>query len=1089
MRICLLGQLVVDVDGAGADVGRLGDLGRIALAYLVLERGRPVARDELADALWGEDLPPTWTSALRGVLSRVRSTLAATGLAADQVVRSELGCWRFCGPADLEVDLEQVAHAVAEAPGQLAASPVAVRRQLQEAVGLAAGQFLPGAGGQWVERRQAEVASLRVRALELLAGAASACCDHGAATAAAAEAVALAPLRESAHRALMAAYAAAGDRAAALRAYEECRVVLAEELGVAPSAATYDLYVRQLEDERPESVAAPPAPRLPEERTTFIGRQDHLEHLLELLAGVRLLTLTGPGGVGKSRLALRVAATVADRYPDRVYFVELAALADPSLVVPEVLSALDVAEVRGGAPADTLSQHLAGRAVLLVVDNCEHLVEACASLADDVLRKAGRVQMLATSREPLGVPGEVTWSVPSLDPADAVRLFAERVAVVAPDLDLERSKDAVDVICARLEGMPLAIELAAARARILSPAEIADRLDDHLRLLVGGPRAAPDRHRTLRAAVDWSFHGLSPAEQALFARLSVFAGGFGFDAAQAVAGDGEGDVLDDLESLVDKSLVAVDRGGARSRYRVLETLRQYGAERLAAGGGTAEMRRRHLRWAVALVEAEATDDATGLTLLDREHDNLRAALDFAARDGRVEEGLRLAAGLARFWEIRGYLGEGRSRLNAFAAAGGGPADLRARALNAAAVLAQRGGDFAAARTAYQEALVIQRARGDRVGVATGLHGLANLAVNDGDLVTASALFEENLAIAREVGNRRMQAASLMNLGVVAHAAFMRNLRPVEDAGPDAHRYYQESLVAYEELGDRYGQALALENLGTLTRLFPGDPAAARVLHERSLAVRRELGDRVGIADSARYIALLAVHTGEVATARRLHEERLVIERELGNVAHVAEALTDLGEIALMDGRLADAAAAFTEAEAIYEAANDGESLLRVLTGLGAVARLEGAYGRARAVLDRSLRLASDLDSRFGEGWALAQLARLARAENDPGRALALARDALLIAEDYHVSGVEAVVLDVVAAVAAGKGDMATAVRLAAAATRLGRASYRALEAEPIPDPAAMVAVLGRAGYQAAQAEGAAMTPAARRQLARSVTVA
>lgn len=1085
MKIGLLGQLVVDVDGVGADVGRLGDLGRIALAYLVLERGRPVARDELADALWGEDLPPTWTSALRGVLSRLRSTLAATGLAADEVVRSELGCWRFCGPGELDVDVERVARTVAEAPDQLAGSPTEARRRLEEAVDLAAGQFLPGAGGQWVERRQAEVAALRVRALELLAEAASACGDHGAAAAAASEAIALAPLRESAHRALMTAHAAAGDRAAALRAYEECRVVLAEEVGVAPSPATYDLYVRQLQDDVP---AGAPASNLPDERTSFIGRQDQVERLLELLAGARLLTLTGPGGVGKSRLALRVAATVADRFPDGVYWIELAGLADPALVVPEVLSALDVAEVRGRPPSDALAEHLAGRVVLLIVDNCEHLVEACASLADDVMRRAGSVRVLATSREPLGVPGEVTWSVPSLDAADAVMLFAERVAVVAPELDLARSREAVDVICSRLEGMPLAIELAAARARVLTPAEIADRLDDHLRLLVGGPRVAPDRHRTLRAAVDWSFQGLSPTEQGLFARLSVFAGGFGLPAAEAVAVDGEADVLDSLESLVDKSLVTVDRGHARSRYRVLETLRQYAAERLAAAGATAEARGRHLGWAVALVEGEAADDAAGLALLDLEHDNLRAALDFAAQDGRVEDGLRLAAGLARFWEIRGYLGEGRARLGAFAAAGG-PPDLRARALNAAAVLAQRGGDFAAARSAYQEALVIQRARVDRVGVATGLHGLANLAVNDGDLVTASALFEENLAIAREVGNRRMQAASLMNLGVVAHAAFMRNLRPVEEAGPDAHRFYQESLSVYEDLGDRYGQALALENLGTLTRLYPGDPAAARVLHERSLAVRREVGDRVGIADSARYIALLAVHTGEVATARRLHEERLVIERELGNVAHVAEALTDLGEIALMDGRLADASAAFTEAQAIYEGANDGESLLRVLNGMGAVARREGAFGRARAMLDRSLRLASELDNRFGEGWALAQLARLARAEGDLGRALALARDALSIAEEYQVSGIEAVVLDVAAAVAGRQGDMATAVRLAAAATQLGRASYRALEAEPIPDAAAIVAVLGRAGYQAAQAEGTSLTAADRRELVRSLTVA
>jgi predicted ATPase len=791
-----------------------------------------------------------------------------------------------------------------------------------------------------------------------------------------------------------------------------------------------------------------------------------------------------------------VAASLPDRFPDGVFLVELAGLADGSLVAREILSVLELSEVRGGAPVDTLAEHLVGRATLLVLDNCEHLVAACASLADRVLRKTGAARILATSREPLGVPGEMTWPVPPLDRVDATRLFADRVAVAAPGLDLERSGEAVELICSRLEGIPLAIELAAARTKVLSPAEIADRLDDHLRLLVGGPRVGPSRHRTLRAAVDWSYEGLSAAEQRLFARLSVFAGGFRLDGAEALSGDpdGDGDVLDVLDALVDKSLVVVDRSRGGLRYRVLETLRQYGAERLAAGGDASEARTRHLGWAVALAELGEGDDAEGqadrLALLDQEHDNLRAALDWAAADGsRTEEGLRLAAGMARFWEIRGHLAEGRARLQFFAARAGGPPALRARALNAAAVLAQRQGDLAGARAAYQEALVIQRARGDRLGVATGLHGLANLAVNDGDLVTASALFEENLVIAREIGNRRIQAASLMNLGVVAHAAFMRGLRPVDEAGPDARGFYRESLVAYEDLGDRYGQALALENLGALTRLYPGDVEAARTLHEQSLALRRELGDRVGIADSARYIAALAVRTGEVATARQLHEERLAIERDLGNAAHVGEALTDLGEIALVQGRLADATAALEEAQSIYQAANEPESLLRVLTDVGELARREGDYGRARATLDRCLRLASDVDSRYSAAWVQAQLARLALVEGDPGAALASARDALDIAEEYQLSGVEVVVVEVAGAVAAAQGDIGAAVRLAAAGEALRRSLFRPIEVEPPLDAAAAVAALGRAAYEAARAEGASMPAETRRALVRGVRVA
>ena len=1078
MRIDLLGRLVVEVDGVEADVARLGDLGRVALAFLVLSRGRPVPRDELADVLWGEDLPATWTSALRGVVSRVRGTLAGVGLAGDEVVFSELGCYRFQSPGELVVDVEEVARVVGGGP---AAVPAGLD-DLVSAVERAGRQFLPGAGGAWVERRQAELAALRLRGLELLAEAASASGDHGAAVAAAAEAVALAPLLESAHRALMAAHVAAGDRAAALRAYEACRMVLAEELGVGPSPATYALYVRYLADEPTEG----PRTNLPEERTSFVGRDGQVDELAALAGSSRLVTLTGPGGVGKSRLALRVAAALADRFPDGVFLVELAGLGDPALVGREVLAVLGMVEARGTSAAEAV----AGRAVLLVVDNCEHLVAACAAFADDVLRRPGRVRILATSREPLGVPGEAVWAVPPLAGHEAARLFVDRAGVAAPGLDVSRAGPEVARICAGLDGIPLAIELAAARARVLSPAEIADRLDDHLRLLVGGPRAAPERHRTVRAAVDWSFESLAAGEQRVFARLSVFAGGFRLDAAQAVAGEAGVDVLDVLESLVDKSLVAVDRGGARPRYRVLETLRQYGAERLGGAAGAEAVRDRHLAWALDVAEAGADADGGGqverLAVLDEEHDNLRAALDWAARAGRVEDGLRLAVALGRFWEIRGHLGEGRARLDAFASMEGGPTGLRARALNAAAVLAQRQGDVASARAAYQEALVVQRARADRLGVATGLHGLANLAVNDGDLVTAGALFEENLAIAREAGTPAMQAASLMNLGVVAHSAFMRGLRPVAEAAADARRHYCESLAVYEELGDRYGQALALENLGTLTRLHPGDLEGSRAFHERSLAIRRQLGDRVGVADSARYIAFLAVRTGEVGTARQLHEERLAIERELGNVGHVAEALTDLGEIALVEQRLADARAALAEAQGIYEAAGDRDSLLRVLTDLGELARREGDHGRARAVLDRCRRLAAELDNRYGAAWALAQQALLARAEGDDGRALALAEEALDLAEEYQLSGVEAVVVDVAAGVAARRGDPATAVRLAAAAEALRSTQYRPMEAEPGLDRAAMVAALGPAGFGTARAEGAAMTADTRRAVLRGV---
>ncbi len=1105
INVRLLGRLVIDVDGKRADDARLGDLGRKALAYLVLERRRPVPRHELADVLWGEDLPATWTSALRGVVSRLRATLAGAGLTGPDVVRSQVGCYQLHLPAGAVVDVEQVEAGVEAAQRDLAVAPDRARAAAAAAAELASRQFLPGAGGEWVERRQAALAALRVRALELLAEAASAGGDAGAAVAAAEEAIALAPLRESAHQRLMAAHAGAGNRAAALRAYESCRHVLAEELGVSPSPVTYDLYVRLLRDDNEPATPAGTRTNLPPERTSFVGREDQIDELRRLLGSTRLLSLTGPGGVGKSRLALRVAEALVEDHPDGVWLVELAGLGDPVLVPQQVLSVLGVPEATGPTAADAVARHLADRNVLLVVDNCEHLVDACAGLADTILRTSSQTRILATSREPLGVPGETTWRVPPLLAPDAdadvdldgllsygaARLFVDRAHAAAPDLDLRLSVADIALICARLEGIPLAIELAAARTRVLSPAQIADRLGDQLGLLVGGPRLGPGRHQTLRAAIDWSYEALSSAEQALFTRLSVFAGGWDLDAAEAVCGDG--DIVESLAALVDKSLVVVDRRHRRPRYRMLETLRQYAAECLAELGETAATRTRHLAWAVELaatgeVRLQGDEQAAWLEVLDDEHDNLRAAMDRAAADGRTEDGLRLAAALVRFWEIRGFLGQGRARLEAFASTPGGPPALRAKALTAAAVLAQRQGDFAGARRAYQEALVVQRAQDDRVGMATALHGLANLAVNDGDVVTAHALFEENLAIARELGATRMEAASLMNLGVVAHSSFMRGLRDADDAGPEAHRWYRASLAAYEALGDQYGQALALENLGTLTRLQPGDPEAALRLHEQCLAIRRALGDRLGIADSARYIAALAIRTGDVATARKLHEERLAIERDLDNAAHVGEALTDLGEIALVEGALDAAATYLDEARSLYEAFGDRESLLRVLTDLGELSWRQGVYPAARSILDRCLVLADELESRNGKAWALAHLARLARAEHDPGCALAWAVEALGIAEEYRLTGVEVVVLDVASAVAAGEGDLPTALRLSAAAETLRRTSFRMVEAEQAIDHDVALLALGPDGYDRARTEGAAMTPAARRELVRAVRV-
>ena len=1020
VTINLLGRLALDVDGTAADVARLGDLGRLAFAYLVLERRRPVPRDELADVLWGENLPATWEASLRGVLSRVRATLTAAGLPAGALA-GRLGCYQLHLPGDAEVDVESVGGVTAETAATAAR--------------LAALQFLPGASGPWVERRQADVAAARVRALELVAQAASAAGDHGAAVAAAEEAAGLAPLQESAHQGLIAAHARAGDRAGALRVYARWREALADELGVDPSPETEALYLSLLGD----GPAPTGAGNLPAERTSFVGRDDDLADLARLLPGTRLLTLTGPGGVGKSRLAVRLARRTLDRHPHGAWLVELAGLSDARLVAQQVLAVLGAPEVTGAPAAEAVGRWVAGRRLLLVLDNCEHVVEACAGLCDRLLSAAADLRIVATSREPLGVGGETTWAVPPLPEPDAARLFRVRAGAAVPSADLgPGADDAIARICDRVDGIPLAVELAAARARSLSLQEIAARLDDRLRLLVGGPRTAPTRHQAIRAAIDWSFESLGPAGQDLFARLSVFAGGFLTAAAEEMGGPARASV-DVLAGLVDKSMVMADRHGPDVRYRILEPLRQYGAERLAATGGEHDARARHLAWAADLAESAETgleggEAARCLAILDAEHDNLRAALAFAAATGAAEPGLRLASSLLRYWEIRGHLSEGRAHLEALAAHSEGPLALRAKALNAAAVLAQRQGDYAAARSHYQESLVIRRSLDDRVGIATALHGLANLAVGDDDLVTARSLFEENLGIARELGRDRMEAASLMNLGVVAHSSFMRGHCDIAEAGAEAQGWYRQALDGYARLGDRYGMALALENLGALERLYTGDLAATRALHEQSLAIRRELGDKMGIAGSARYLAHLALIQGRISTARELNEERLRLEREVGNVAAVADVLSDLAFLDLRDGDLDGARAKLEEGQAVVvTGAGRRIAPATILSALGDVARRQGDLARARAVLDEALAIARDDGNRHGEAWALAQSARLARTAGHPERARALAGQALALAGEGDMAGVEVTVLEVLAGASAVAGDHARAVQLYAAA--------------------------------------------------------
>jgi non-specific serine/threonine protein kinase len=737
----------------------------------------------------------------------------------------------------------------------------------------------------------------------------------------------------------------------------------------------------------PSSPAAPPAGgRLPQRLTGFVGRERELAEVQRLLAGARLLTLTGAGGVGKSRLALELARRAAASQPggdaEPVRLLELAPLADAALVPQAAAEALGVVEQPGRPLVDTLIAALRPRPLLLVLDNCEHLLGACAALAVALLEACPPLRVLATSREPLGATGEQVWRVPPLGlpppaagggagagagdgvgrvaAADAVRLFVERARLVCPDFALTpENAAAVAEVCRRLDGLPLALELAAARVRVLPPVQLLSRLEDRFRLLTGGSRTAPARHQTLRAAVDWSYALLTDHEQRLFGRLAVFAGGFTLEAAEAVCADPDGpggggvaagDVLDLLTRLADKSLVVADAPpDGTARYRLLETLRQYARQRLAAGGAGDAVRRGHAAHYLALAEQAAPElegprQLAWLGRLEAELGNLRQALRWsraagggAERAEGAETGLRLAAALRPFWRLRGRHREGRAWLEAALALPGAAArtPARAEALCAAGSFAGLLGDGATARTRLEASVALWRELGDARGLGRALAQLG-FATTARDAPAARALLEEAVALARAVGDRSGLAVALRMLG---------NVEAPRGAAPPGPAPLEESAALFRELGDAWGLGRTLTGLGARA-LREGDQEAARDYLEEALARRREADDQLGVAWVLNNLGALARRQGEHRRAEALLEEGRALAEDLGYTATVAYALAELGHTALAAGDSEHAAARLTESLRLSR--EHGTVWLRVhaLAGLAACAAARGQPRRA-----------------------------------------------------------------------------------------------------------------------------------------------
>jgi predicted ATPase/DNA-binding SARP family transcriptional activator len=848
-----------EVIDRGAPVRLTARRQRALLAALLLGRGRPVSRNALIDAVWGDDPPSSAVSVLRLYVSQIRRALPP-----GRLVTRPPGYALLLEPGELdaesfEASLADGRRARAEGNARLARALLGRALDLWRGAALADLAAEPFAGDE--ARRLDE---LRVECMEERLAADLDLGRHGEVLAELELAVADHPLRERLRGQLMLALYRAGRQADALASYRAARETLAVELGLEPGTDLRELERRilrqdpSLERRAPEAGTALEHNRVPSPATATIGREREIAEVrrLLLLQATRLVTLVGPGGVGKTRLAVESAAAVGAELADGAVLVELASLRDPELVLPSVGHALGLRETEGSSWTELIGAHLRPLELLLVLDNLEHLVAGVAPLGE-LLAIAPRLRLLVTSRTVLRLSAEQVLEVPPLERTAALELFVRQTtAAGVAESTVSGSREVIERICERLDGLPLAIELAAPRLRALPAPELLRLLDSRLDALRDGPRDAPPRHRTLRLMIDWSFDLLAPDTQRLFARLSVFSGGFTLDAMTAVGGADA--AFEQLEALVDASLVHSGDG----RHHLLEVVREYAAERL---GDDAEPRLRHAVYfgqlAVAAErELAGNDQATWLRLLDAEHDNLRAALDWLAAGGDATAELRLAAALGRFWYVRGHIEEGLTRLrHAIDRAGEGDEPTLAKSLRAASALALIQGDYPSARAFADSALSLYRSLEDRAGVARTLSNLGAILHAQAELDLAAATLDECILDCTELGDHRLLALAQNNRGDVALSQ--------HDLDTAIH-HFERSLDTLRTLGDTANVARALYNLGAVA-VEQERIDDARALLGESIACAGQVGDNEDIAWCLIALAAVSVHAEQPLDGGRM----------------------------------------------------------------------------------------------------------------------------------------------------------------------------------------------------------------------------
>ena len=878
MDFRLLGRVEV-VDG-DQPLGIGGPKPRALLALLVLESGRAVSLARLTEEPWGDAPPATAASSLHVHLSTLRRALGGR-------LRTT-GAGYVLDAEPEEVDAFRFERAVTEAQGGHEDAGT-VSSVLGEALGWWRGPALDG-----IERGPTTAAAavrfeeLRLRALEDRVEADLALGRHTDLLPELHGLVQAQPARERLASQLMLALYRSDRSADALRVYEQVSEALDRTLGVDPGD---ELAALARAIRRGDPTLARPGPGgLPLPTTSFVGRAAELAELVDLLGTSRLVTLVGPGGCGKSRLALELARGVALDHPGGMFLVGLAGLALTDSVTRAVAAVLDARELPGEPLLTALARRLGRGRALVLLDDCERLVGECARVCSALLQTVPGIRILATSREPLGVPGEVVYRVPGLVEAEAVRLLAERAAAARPGAHVDGADPTAIDICRHLDGLPLPIELVAARLRSLSLEELAGHVAAQLDLLGGERSPGHERHRTIRAAIDWSHALLDDDERRLFRRLAVFAGGFGAGPLEAIAAvePAVERPIAVLARLVDRSLVeAALRQGEATRYRLLQVVRQYAAERLAEAGEDEAARAAHADWFVRYASGAKRwgggEQEAWLHRIERDLDNVRAALAWYLGDGwSPERALQAVVSMWWVWYLRGMTGESRTWLGrTLAASSPEPGADRAAALLAAGATARAMGDFADALRLATEALEVQSALGDEHGQAAALNSLCITATALDDLDAALLHAERSLAIIERLGAQGGIAASRLNLGVVVRARGDLE-RPAA--------LFESARVAFVELGDRRGEAAALSNLSLLAHRR-GEPARARRFVIDSLAIYDQLGFDEGVCDCLEILAFTHAAAGDARAALRLLTVADAARERLGAPLFVSDELS------------------------------------------------------------------------------------------------------------------------------------------------------------------------------------------------------